>query len=207
MIMRRDKLDHVLRAAASVTGHDVFVLIGSAALLARFKGPTPASMLGTPEVDVYAFDADSVEELSAMIEGSLGQDLPFHTTYGFFADGVSPQTAKMPSDWMDRAIRYSSPACPGVTAIVPEENDLALAKLVAWRQKDIDWLRAGVRHHILSLNEMELRLDRMPPWDWRQAYRAPNFCKTGCAFFARPVLAGSSSGENCCAVSEATIDT
>ena len=52
MIMQRRKLDHVLRAAASVTGHDVFVLIGSAALIARFKGPTPAGMLETEEVDI-----------------------------------------------------------------------------------------------------------------------------------------------------------
>jgi hypothetical protein len=97
MIMQRRKLDHVLRAAASVTGHDVFVLIGSAALIARFKGPTPAGMLETEEVDIYAFDAHNVQELSDMIDGSLGQDSPFHTTFGFFADGVSPETAKMPS--------------------------------------------------------------------------------------------------------------
>jgi hypothetical protein len=163
MIMQRDKVDHVLRAAASVTGHRVFVLIGSAALIARIKGPTPASMLMTQEVDIYAFDVGNVEELSDMIDGSLGQNSPFHTSFGFYADGVSPETAKMPSDWMTRASRYSSPACPGVTAIVPEENDLALAKLVAWREKDIDWLGTGVAHRILSLDEMEARLDRVPP--------------------------------------------
>ena len=38
MIMRRDKLDHVLRAAASVMGHDVFVLVVSA-----FFGDSTAS--------------------------------------------------------------------------------------------------------------------------------------------------------------------
>jgi hypothetical protein len=129
MIMQRDKVDHVLRAAASVTGHKVFVLIGSAALIARIKGPTPASMLMTQEVDIYAFDVDDVDKLSDMIDGSLGQNSPFHTLFGFYADGVSSETAKMPFDWMTRANKYSSPACLGVTAIVPEENDLALAKL------------------------------------------------------------------------------
>jgi hypothetical protein len=165
MIMQRNKVDHVLRAAASITGHKAFVLIGSAALIARIKGPTPAGMLMTQEVDIYASDVDNVEELSDMIDGSIGQNSPFHTSFGFYADGVSPETAKMPSDWMDRATKYSSPACEGVTAIVPDENDLALAKLVAWREKDIDWLRAGVVHRILSLDVMESRLDRMPPGD------------------------------------------
>jgi len=165
MIMQRNKVDHVLRAAAFVTGHKVFVLIGSAALIARIKGPTPASMMVTQEVDIYAFDVDNFQELSDMIDGSLGQDSPFHRSFGFYADGVSPETAKMPLDWMTRASRYSSPACPGVTAIVPEENDLALAKLVAWREKDIDWLRTGVAHRILSLDQMEARLDRLPSPD------------------------------------------
>ncbi len=165
MIMQREKVDHVLRAVASLTGHDVFVLIGSSALAARTKGPMPASMLGTPEVDIYAFGVSNVEELSDMIDGSLGQDSPFHMTFGFYADGVSPETAKMPSDWVSRARKYTSPACPGVTAIVPEENDLALAKLVAWREKDIEWLREGVTHGIFSLLEMEARFDRMPAAD------------------------------------------
>ena len=128
MIMQRDKVDHVLRAAASVTGHKTFVLIGSAALIARIKGPTPASMLMTQEVDIYAFDVGNADELSDMIDGSIGQNSPFHTSFGFYADGVSSETAKMPLDWMTRASKYSSPGCPGVTAIVPEENDLALAK-------------------------------------------------------------------------------
>jgi hypothetical protein len=122
-------------------------------------------MLMTQEVDIYAFEADNVEELSDMIDGSIGQNSPFHMSFGFFADGVSPETAKMPTDWMNRATRYSSPACPGITAVVPDENDLALAKLVAWREKDIDWLRVGVAHRILSLDKMESRLDRMPPGD------------------------------------------
>jgi hypothetical protein len=46
----------------------------------------------------------------------------------------------MPSDWPTRAIKYSPQDAPGVTAILPDVNDIALSKLVAWREKDIDWL-------------------------------------------------------------------
>jgi hypothetical protein len=114
-----------------------------------------------------------------MIDGSIGQNSRFHTSFGFYADGVSPGTAKMPFDWMARASKYSSPACPGVTAIVPEENDLALAKLVAWREKDIGWLRAGIAHRILLLDEMESRLDRMPPGDPASAIPELKSCAKG----------------------------
>jgi hypothetical protein len=59
-------------------------------------------------------------------------------------------------------IEYAGVDCPGVIAIVPEENDVALAKLVAWREKDWAWLNEGIKAGIISLESMEGRLDRMP---------------------------------------------
>lgn len=114
------------------------------------------------EVDIYALDASNVEELSDLIDGSIGQDSSFHSTFGYYADGVSPETSKMPSDWRERASQYESPESPGVLAIVPEENDIALAKLVAWREKDVRWLKDGVAAGVLSLDKMIARLPLMP---------------------------------------------
>src|SRR4051794_34165214 len=71
----------------------------------------------------------------------------------------------MPSDWRTRAIEYNGQGCPGVTALVPHQDDIALAKLVAWRDKDRDWLAVGIRYRILSLQAMLDRLDRMPSED------------------------------------------
>ena len=45
---------------------------------------------------------------------------------------------------------------------MPEENDLALAKLSAWRDKDRMWLIEGIKAGVLSLPKMASRLDRMP---------------------------------------------
>lgn len=39
---------------------------------------------------------------------------------------------------------------------------MALAKLVAWREKDQDWLRSGLKAGLFSLTDMQARLDRMP---------------------------------------------
>src|SRR6476620_29997 len=92
----------------------------------------------------------------------IGQGSQFHNEFGCYGDGVSPATSKMPNDWTDRAIESYGEGCPGVVAVVPEENDLALAKLSAWRDKDQAWLRDGVRAGVLSLQQMASRLDRMP---------------------------------------------
>ena len=43
--------------------------------------------------------------------------------------------------------------------LVPDLNDIALAKMVAWREKDQDWLRAGVRSKILDPAAIRGRID------------------------------------------------
>lgn len=162
MVMRKKSVDHILRAAAEVTGQKRFVLVGSAAVIVRLKH-VPLNMMDTAEIDIYAPEADDVEFASEQIDGSIGQGSLFHNNFGYYGDGVSPATAKMPFDWQKRAIEYAGTECPGVIAVVPEEHDVALAKLVAWREKDQDWLTEGVKAGVLSLNVMASRLDRMPP--------------------------------------------
>jgi hypothetical protein len=164
VIMKLSKIDHILRAAANVSGQTRFVLVGSAAVVVRRKD-APANMAMTLEIDIYAPDAEDVEVTSEMIDKNIGQGSQFHDEFGYYGDGVSATTAKMPSDWRERAIEYRGFECPGVTAIVPEENDVALAKLSAWREKDKTWLTDGIKYDILSLKSMALRLDSMPEPD------------------------------------------
>ncbi|MGE7154891.1 DUF6036 family nucleotidyltransferase [Methylorubrum rhodesianum] len=160
-MMRRDRLDHILRAAAGVTGHDTFVLVGSSVIVVRCRN-IPGDMLMTREADVYVPDTSETEALSDMIDANIGQGSAFHRQYGYYADGVSPGTSVMPSDWMDRVQHYRGTGCPGVTAIVPDIEDVALAKVVAWREKDQNWILSGVRSRLFSLERMASRIDRMP---------------------------------------------
>jgi hypothetical protein len=161
MIMRRQKIDHILRAAASATGQKRFVLIGSSALIVQAKR-IPAEMMITPEADIFAPDAEDVEYVSDLIDGSIGRNSAFHNTFGYYGDGVSPQTAILPLKWPDRAIEYSTAETGEATAIVVEAHDLALAKLCAWRDKDKAWLKAGVQARVFSLEVMASRLGEMP---------------------------------------------
>lgn len=160
-MMRREKLDHLLRAASTVTGHRCFVLVGSAAILIRCKN-IPGDMLLTPEADLYVPDVPNAEDLSDAIEANIGQGSSFHQQYGYYCDGVSAGTAVMPADWQARAVAYESPGCPGITAIVADPADIALAKMVAWREKDKAWLMSGLRSGLFDLGLMATRLPRMP---------------------------------------------
>jgi hypothetical protein len=50
--MRRDELEHVIGAAANITGEDEFVVIGSQAILASYPD-APPELLISMEADVY----------------------------------------------------------------------------------------------------------------------------------------------------------
>jgi hypothetical protein len=60
-----------------------------------------------------------------------------------------------------------------VVAIVPDENDIALAKVVAWREKDVAWLKDGVASDILSLAKMRDRIPEMPAADPARGVPSP----------------------------------
>jgi hypothetical protein len=66
--MQRPQLEHIIRAAAGITGAPEIVVIGSQAVLGEFPN-APAELLVSIEADVFTFrdpaDAD-------LIDGSIG---------------------------------------------------------------------------------------------------------------------------------------
>jgi hypothetical protein len=160
-MLNRERVDHILRAAGVVTGKSRFVLIGSAAI-AAWRSDIPEVMAVSRDVDLFAYDTSDADEVADKLEGAMGQASQFDDTYGYYCDSVSNVTAVMPDDWETRAKLYSSPASGGVEALAPEANDIALSKAVAWRPKDIEWLRAAIAHRIVDVATMIARLPALP---------------------------------------------
>jgi hypothetical protein len=103
--VRRAEFEHVIAAAANVTGQDEFIVIGSQAILGTHP-EAPETMLMSLEVDIYPRDRpDLVDE----IDGVLGDGSQFHATFGYYAHGVGPETAKAPIGWEQRLVRVPVP--------------------------------------------------------------------------------------------------
>ena len=160
-MMNRAKLAHVVRAVAAITEHKHFVIVGSATVLLQARN-IPAAMLNTNEIDIYSPDAQDEEFFADLVEGSIGPGSHFDRTFKYHGDGVSSRTASLPSDWRGRASLVTNLGIADVEVVVPDLNDIALAKMVAWREKDRDWLKAGVRALILSPTAMRERAPRLP---------------------------------------------
>jgi hypothetical protein len=80
-MLRRPDIDHILRAAATLSGHTRFVMVGTGAVIATAK-PIPVAMMLTQEIDIYVEDAPDPDLISDMIDGSIGRDSQFHRTFG-----------------------------------------------------------------------------------------------------------------------------
>ena len=86
--MKREELEHVLRAASRLVKQRDFLVIGSAAILGTYsENVLPRAASRSEEADLAPFN-DPTGEKSAAVEGSLGQLSSFHEMYGYYADGV-----------------------------------------------------------------------------------------------------------------------
>jgi hypothetical protein len=156
--MDRTQLEHVLRAAAAITGADRFFLIGSQSIVGAVPNP-PAELLHSMEVDVFT---DRSPQDSDLIDGSIGEGSPFHTTFGYHAHGVAEETAVLPSGWRERLVPFTSEATGGAVALCLEPNDLAVSKLAAGREKDIAYVSAMLRHGLAQESTVRTRIAQTP---------------------------------------------
>ena len=154
--MNRAQLEHVLRAAAAIANETSFVVIGSQAVLLPFPH-APEALLVSREVDLYPA---MCPEKADLIDGAIGALSSFHETFGYHADGVGPETAVMPDDWMSRASMHY---VGEITAICPDLHDLAVSKCVAARDKDADFVRVLLREHLIDSATLAQRVRQLDP--------------------------------------------
>ena len=133
--MKREELEHVLRAASQIVEQRDFLVVGSAAILGTYSDEVlPIEASRSEEADLAPYD-DPTGEKSAAVEGSLGQLSPFHTMYGYYADGVDFATATPPDGWEERLVPFDPPGADPGRGMCLDPYDLAAAKLAAGRVK------------------------------------------------------------------------
>lgn len=152
--MKRTELEHVLRAAAAIVQERSFVVVGSQAILMAFPH-APEELLVSREIDLYpALHPEKAD----LIDGAIGAMSSFVQTFGYYADGVGPDTAVMPADWHLREKLYY---VGDLTVICPEVHDLAVLKCMAGREKVADFVRALFKHSMIELQLLSERIDQL----------------------------------------------
>lgn len=156
--MNRYQLEHVIRAAAGNANARDIVVIGSQAILGTHPD-APDELLQSMEADVFPRDAP---ELSIVIDGAMGELSLFHETFGYYAHGVDESTAVLPLGWKDRLVKVESENTMGVRGWCLEVHDLAVSKLAASREKDLEYVRVLVRLGLVEPGIVRRRLAETP---------------------------------------------
>ena len=156
--MKRGQLEHVIRAAAAITNHTDIVVVGSQAVLGQFPD-APPELLVSIEADVFPKDHP---ELSIQIDGAIGELSPFHQTFGYYAHGVDETTATLPSGWQQRLIAVRNANTGGATGWCLEVHDLAASKLVAGREKDLEFVRQLLKHRMVETVRFTALIKKLP---------------------------------------------
>jgi hypothetical protein len=141
--MRRVELEHAIRAATEIVKEDAIIVIGSQAILGSFsEDELPARATQSIEVDIALMNDDDAESLATRLDGALGKWSAFHSTHGYYVQGVGRDTAVLPAEWEDRLVPISGPNTNGRTGLCLDPHDLCLAKLFAHREKDLAFVGA-----------------------------------------------------------------
>jgi hypothetical protein len=142
-------------------------VIGSQALLVT-SDDIARGLRFSREIDVYAGNRRAWEAEHAGLEASeeifarFGEGSQFHSTFGFFLDGVDETTARLPPDWTDRAVRKLFTASDGkqVTAIAPCAADIVAAKLVRGDEKDLEFAAGRISAGLAKNADIKCALEK-----------------------------------------------
>jgi len=172
--MTREQLEHIVRAAAANADTDEIVVVGSQAILGSVPKPSQGVLVRSMEADVFPL---KFPERSILIDGAIGEKSVFHESFGYYAHGVAPETATLPEGWQDRLVPVCNENTRGCTGWCLELHDLAVSKLAAGREKDMEFLRGMRLEGLINSATLRTRIKatRFPTPDHAEA--AVNLCE------------------------------
>src|SRR5215208_6006068 len=124
--MRRDQLEHAIRASCQIIGQLEVIVVGSQAILGTYpEYELPTAATSSLEVDILPITDDNNEtmRLADLIFAVAGELSQFQQTHGFSIDGADLTTSALPAGWRTRLVK------------VQNENTAALgghAQFIGW---------------------------------------------------------------------------
>lgn len=154
--MNIEELKHAIRAACNVADDDEMIVFGSQAILGMFP---EANERLRRSIEVDMVPKNKPENVNKL-DGALGEMSAFHKTHGFYVHGVSIESAKLPEGWQNRTVPVHDYMDPSKTGYCIEVHDLAVSKLIAFRQKDRKFVRVLILENLVKMDLLIKRVKK-----------------------------------------------
>lgn len=156
--MTRAELEHAIRAACDLTEETEVIVFGSQAILGQYPD-APEELRQSAEADIAPkYAVDKID----LIDTILGEDSQFHRQHGFYVHGVPIEAATLGTGWEQRAVPVQNSNTRESVGWCLEAHDLAASKLVAFRDKDRDFVRVLLANALVTPRKLIARLRRLP---------------------------------------------
>jgi hypothetical protein len=169
--VKRAELEHILRAASAIADDPEVLVIGSQSILGALpEERLPPEATVSVEADVAFFD-DPAGAKANLVDGAIGEMSAFHSSFGYYAQGVSTSTAVLPRGWRDRLVVVETTSTAPGRGLCLDPHDCVVAKLVAGRAKDLTFAGALLREGMVSASVLQERIDLLEDADPRLVRR------------------------------------
>lgn len=153
--MKREHLEHIIRASGKIIGEKEFFVIGSQSILGQYP-EAPDELLVSNEADIICKINPAKSDL---IDGAIGELSNFHESFGYYAQGVGFETATLPKDWEKRCMAIDNENTDGCIAYCVELHDTCISKYVANRDKDHRYIAECIKNNLIDKNVLLERLN------------------------------------------------
>lgn len=167
--MRREELEHAIRAATEIIHGDRVIVIGSQSILGSYtEDQLPAAATMSDGVDIAPMSDDDAGTLADSIDAAIGEWSPFHSEFGFHVQGVGRETAVLPRDWEYRLVGVRNENTNNGTGLCLDPYDLCAAKLIAARPKDHAFVLALIDSGLIDAAILAERITLIAPEEPRR---------------------------------------
>lgn len=154
--MTREQLEHAIRAACEIVGDTEVYVFGSQSILGQHPD-VPSTLKMSAEADISP--KHRIDRVSLL--DSIGEDSRFHRTHGFYVHGLPiDEAAVLPAGWTTRTITVQATASS--IGLCLDGHDLAASKLVAFRDKDREFVATLLEARLLGGRTLVERVWLLP---------------------------------------------
>lgn len=155
--------------------HDVEVLfLGSQSILFHHRNINSNEVINSYEIDIILLLGDQYKEelkkIAGHIDSAYGYGSKLHDEELFYIDNMTEtddtkkNTEKFPLNWRSRAYMTNSEYNEKIKFTCLDKHDVAILKLIANREKDIEYVRALIQGSILDKKVLFNILNETTHW-------------------------------------------